>query len=651
MTNFSQPTRRQFFSTAAAAAGATLLPRRVLASPGQVSPVMTPGMRNHPTIKPKVMGKVEPFPMPQVRLRKGPFLEALEANSRYLHLLPADRLLHTFRLNAGLPSSAEPLGGWERPDCELRGHFTGGHYLSACALMYASAGDTELKDKANGMVSELAKCQKAHQNGYLSAFPQEFFDRLREGRRVWAPFYTYHKIMAGLLDMHVHCGNDEALSVAEGMAGWVWHWQESISDEHMQRILQTEFGGMNEVLDNLSAVTGKPQYLRLADRFEKTMFLDPLAEHRDELKGIHANTHIPQVIGAARRYELTGEPRYHDIASYFLDEVTSERIYCTGGTSNEEFWRTPPGKLATELGKHTEECCCGYNMLKLARHVFGWTADPRMMDYYERTLFNSRLGTQNVKDSGMGYFYPLGSGYWKYFNTPYDSFWCCTGTGVEEFAKTNDSIYFHDDHSIFVNLFIASEVSWPEKGLRLEQQTSFPEEEGTAFVVHAEKPVEMALNIRIPYWATSGGTVKLNGTNLGAFSSPSSYLELNRTWKEGDRVEISLPMSLRIETIPDDHTLQAAMYGPLVLAGRLGTEGLTKSMFYPGFDTAPPGDPIPVPAIANSPSDPLGWLKPVSGEPLTFETVGQPQKTTLIPLYKLFGERYAVYWKTTSAAV
>jgi DUF1680 family protein len=202
-----------------------------------------------------------------------------------------------------------------------------------------------------------------------------------------------------------------------------------------------------------------------------------------------------------------------------------------------------------------------------------------------------------------------------------------------------------------VNLFVASEVNWPEKGLRLEQQTHFPEEEGTTLVVHADKPTEMALNIRIPYWATRGGTVKLNGTNLGAFSSPSSYLTLNRTWREGDRVEVSLPMSLRIETMPDDHTLQAAMYGPLVLAGRLGTEGLSKSMFYSEFDTAPSGDPIPVPAIATSPNDPVGWLKPVSDQPLTYQTVGQAQKLTLIPLYKLFGERYAVYWKTTSAAV
>jgi hypothetical protein len=584
-------------------------------------------------------------------LREGPFQDALKADQRYLHLLPSERLLHTFRLNAGLASSAQPLGGWEKPDCELRGHFAGGHYLSACALMCASAGDSELKEKAEGIVGQLADCQKAHQNGYLSAFPEEFFDRLREGRPVWAPFYTYHKIMAGLLDMYVHCGNDQALAVAEGMARWVDHWQESISDEHMQRILQTEFGGMNEALCNLYALTGKYDYLELAGRFEKSMFYDPLAAHRDELKGIHANTHIPQVISAARRYELTGRERYRQIAEFFFYTVTTDRTYCTGGTSNDEYWRTPPGNLATELGKTTEECCCGYNMLKLARHIYGWRADPRVLDYYERTLFNSRLGTQNLENGGMSYFLPLGSGCWKYFNSPYDSFWCCTGTGVEEFAKTADSIYFHDAQAIFVNLFIASEVAWPEKGLRLEQQTNFPEEEGTTLVLHAERPVDMTLGIRIPAWATNGGAIKLNGAALPAFASPGSYLTLNQTWKEGDRVEIRLPMSLRMEALPGDDTQQAAMYGPLVLAGRLGTEGLTKEMFYSQYSSTPPGEQIFAPAITFRRNDPLGWLKPVSGQPLTFQTVGQAKVISLIPLYRLFGERYVVYWKTATRAV
>jgi len=642
-----QPTRRQFVSAAIATAGAAFIPSRAGASPDQSSAVITPHLTGR--ANEKVTPRVQPFPLAQVRLHKGPFQQAQEADRRYLHSLPSDRLLHAFRLNAGLSSSAQPLGGWEKPDCEVRGHFAGGHYLTACALMYASMGDSELKEKAESMVAQLAACQKAHVDGYLSAFPKEFFDRLRQGRDVWAPWYTYQKIMAGLLDMCVYCGNDQALDMAERMAHWVDHWQDSISDAHMQRVLQTEFGAMNETLGDLYAVTGKRTYLELAARFEKVMFLDPLAEHRDELKGLHANTHIPQVIGAARRYELTGEERYREMAAFFFDTVSRDRTYCTGGTSYDEHWRTRPGELSTELGKTAEECCCSYNMLRLARHIYGWTGDPRVMDYYERTLFNSRLGTQNPETGGMSYFLPLGAGYWKYFNTPFDSFWCCTATGVEEYAKTGDSIYFHDDRAIFVNLFIASEVAWPEKNLRLEQQTGFPEEEGTALVVHAAHPVDMALNVRIPAWA-AGGAGKLNGSALPAFASPGSYLVVDRTWKEGDRLEVKLPMRLAIEALPGDPSQQAVMYGPLVLAGRLGSEGLTQEMVYVGAQTFPAGEAIPAPAVRNSSQDPLGWIKPVAGQPQSFETVGQERPVNIIPLYKLFGERYVVYWKTRYGA-
>jgi DUF1680 family protein len=597
----------------------------------------------------RVPWRVEPFPLKQVRLLDGPFKEAMEINNNWLLSLPSDRLLHTFRLTAGLASSAEPLGGWEKPDCELRGHFAGGHYLSAVALAHAATGDEALKTKGNEMVAELAKCQKALESGYLSAFPEEEFDRLREERGVWAPFYTYHKIMAGLLDMYLYCGNEQALNTVEGMAGWVEHWNESISDEHMQRILQTEYGGMMESLLNLYAVTGRRQYLGLSHRFEKRMFFDPLAAHRDELKGLHANTHIPQVIGAARRYELTRDERYREIAGYFWDEVTSERAYCTGGTSDGEHWRTDPGKLASELDEYTEECCCAYNMLKLTRHVFGWTADARAMDYYERTLYNHRLGTQDSQGR-KSYFLPLGSGYWKYYNSALDSFWCCTGTGAEEFAKFADTIYFHDDHGLFVNLFIASELNWPEKGVRLRQETNFPEQEGTSLIVHTDKPTAMALNIRVPYWATRGGAVKLNGKALPVFSSPSSYLAINRIWKDGDRVDVGLPMSLHIQSMPDDPSLQAMMYGPLVLAGRLGDQGLTPAMTYPEYNPVPKGEPIPAPAIAASAKDPTGWVEPVSGAPLAFRTTGQDRNIGLIPLFRLSGEHYTVYWKVGNIA-
>ena len=629
--------RREFVGAAAAAAGASLLPGELWASPAHAAQGRSKGRE-------RVNWNVEPFPLSQVRLLAGPFQQEQETNRRWMHSLPSDRLLHTFRLTAGLASSAQPLGGWEKPDCELRGHFAGGHYLSACALAYASTGDDELKKKADGMVAELAKCQTRQKNGYLSAFPEELFDRLRNGQNVWAPYYTIHKIMAGHLDMYTYCGNEQALAIAEGMAGWVRHWVQPLSDEHMARVLGVEHGGMLEVLCNLYAVTGKEEYLYTARRFDHRQVFDPLAEYRDELKGLHANTNIPKITGAARQYELTGDRRFRNISSYFWDEVVARRTYCTGGTSNEEHWEAEPGRLAKELGQNMEECCCGYNMLRLARHIFGWTADPRAMDYYERTLFNTRLGTQDAE--GMkSYFLPLAPGYWKYYNSAYDSFWCCTGTGAEEFAQFGNTVYFHDDDGIYVNLFLPSQVNWPEKGIRLRQETNFPEQEATSLIVRAARPVQVSLNVRVPCWATRGVAIKLNGQELPVSSSPSSYLELRRVWKDGDRVEVAMPMSLHVDPLLGDESWQAAMYGPLVLAGRLGAEGLTDSMTRIGYDTSPGGKPGPAPVIRAHAFDAFDWVEAVAGQRLSFRTAGQGESISLVPLYKVSGERYAVYWK------
>ncbi|HZQ93947.1 MAG TPA: beta-L-arabinofuranosidase domain-containing protein [Candidatus Sulfotelmatobacter sp.] len=643
MTQFS---RRRFMTSATAVAGSALLSRFAIAE--LQDPVVNARpdskMGGKPISRERISWKAVPFPMKQVRLGDGPCKVAMEADRQYLHSLPPDRLLHTFRINAGLPSSAQPLGGWEAPDCELRGHYAGGHYLSACALMYASTGDEDLRKKATTVVAELGKCQDALKSGYLSAFPIEFFDRLRERQKVWAPFYTIHKIMAGLLDMYVHCGNEQALDVAEKMAAWVGEYTGALSYEHMQRVLGTEFGGMGEVMSNLYAVTGRDYYLRIAQRFDKKAFFDPLAGHRDELKGLHVNTHIPQVIAAARYYELTGERRYRDIAEYFWDEVVSQRSYCTGGTSNGESWNTDPGKLSTELGPSTTECCCAYNMMKLTRHLFGWSPDARLMDYYERALFNHRLGTINPEDGTMMYYLPLASGYWKIFGKPFDSLWCCTGTGSEEYAKLTDTIYFHDDESLFVNLYIDSQLEWPEKGLRFKQETRFPEQPGTTITVSADKPAQLIVNLRIPYWARGGG-VKVNGTVLPAFASPSSYLTLNRTWKTGDKIELSLPMDLHIEAMPDNEAIQAAMYGPLVLAGRF--DPVPREMSYGDFEPKP-GTGQKVPDIVADPARPGAWIEPDPRQPLTFRAVGQAQAFSMLPLYQVIHHRYAVYWKVAN---
>jgi uncharacterized protein len=635
----SRWSRRQWISSAAAIAGATaLLPRQLPA--GIAVPARAVGV-----VADKVSPKLLPFPLTDVRLRPGIFQQAAENNYKFLDSLPNDRLLHMFRITAGIPSSAEPLGGWEEPKCELRGHFAGGHILSAWALHYAATGDDGLKRKGDALVADLAKCQSAlNSDGYLSAYPTEFYDRLSDGKKVWAPFYTYHKILAGHLDMYTLCGNEQALATAENMAGWVDKYLAPISDEQWARMQMVEHGGMNESLFNLYAITGKERYLALARRFDHKRFFDPLAERRDVLNGLHANTNIPKVIGAARGHELTGDLRYHDIVDYFWHQIVSQHTYCTGGTSNGEGWQEP-GKLAAQLGSDAEECCCSYNMMKLTRHVFSWSAEAAAMDFYERVLFNHRLGTQD-QDGMKMYYVSLKPGLWKTFGTQFGAFWCCTGTGSEEFAKLADTIYFHDADGIYINLFIASELNWKEKKVAVVQETKFPEEEATTLTVKTAAPTKMPLHIRVPYWATRGVTVSINGEKQHVAAQPSSYLTLDRTWPDGDEVHVSFPMSLHVAPIPDDRTLQAAMYGPLVLAGKLGAQGLDKAAIY-GPEGPDAKKAITVPSIQGSGG--ASWVEPVKGERLAFRTAGQSSATRLVPLYQLFDERYTVYWKVEGA--
>jgi DUF1680 family protein len=592
----------------------------------------------------KISLAVRPFPLQNVRLLDGPFKRAMDRNTQYLRDLDSDRLLHNFRLTAGLPSTAQPLGGWEEPKVELRGHFVG-HYLTACALAYAATGDEPLRRKADALVSELAECQKALGNsGYLSAYPEEFIDRVIEGRRVWAPWYTLHKIMAGLLDMYVYCGNEQALDVLTGMAAWTKGRTDELDNEAMQRMLRVEHGGMTEVLANLYAVTANPDHLALARRFDHRAFLDPLASGRDELKGLHINTQVPKVIGAAREYELTGEKFYADVATYFWDEVVNHRSYVTGGTSNYEAWRTGPDVLASEVSNASHETCVTYNMLRLTRQLFTWSADPKLADYYERALFNGILSTQDPESGMVMYYVPMESGWYRTFCTPNDSFWCCTGTGVENHAKYSDSIYFHDEKGLFINLFIASELDWPEKGLSIRQETQFPEEEGTSLRFRCREDVTLAVRIRVPGWATRGVVVKINEEPQELSAPPGSFLTIARTWKNGDRLTMEIPMSLHLWRMPDDPHIAAVLYGPVVLAGELPTEELSEERVYGPYHAD--GKPAPAPDLVPPTKNLTDWLKPLEGRPLTFRTsgAGRPDEVTLAPFYTLFGKRYALYW-------
>ena len=601
------------------------------------------------SVKDSVQAQAQPFDLDSVRLTDSALLESMEHNRDFLQGLETDRLLHTFRLTAGLATSAEPLGGWEKPDVELRGHFTG-HFLSGCALMSVGAGDTMLRGKGNLVVAELAKCQKGNGDGYLSAFPPSFFDRLKAGQKVWAPWYTLHKIMAGLLDMYVLARNQQALDVVRGMAGWTKRWTDALSDEDMARVLRVEFGGMNEVLYNLYAVTGVKDYAEAAHRFDHERLFGPLAEGRDELKGLHVNTQIPKIVGAARRYELTGDARYRRIAEFFWTQVTQHRAYATGGTSNEEHWRSDPDKLAGELSYSTEECCCTYNMLKLTRHLFAWSPEARYFDYYERAFLNGILGTMNPNNGLTMYYVPLATGYWKVFASPRGSFWCCTGTGVESFSKLADSIYFHDENGLYVNLFLASELDWEEKGIRLRQDTAFFSRGETRLRIATAKPAKLALRIREPYWTDGKMTVAVNGKPETAVRA-GGYWVVDRTWENNDEVRVTLPLSLHAHPMPDDDTLQAIMYGPLVLAGDLGREGVTDEMRRGGDNPPDMPQPPAAPEFVAESRFPQSWIEMAAKTPLTFRTKGQSRDVSMMPLSRIVNQRYGVYWRVTPKQV
>ncbi len=619
----------------------------------------------------RIEPKAEPFPMSQVRLLPGSvYYDAQEWNRGYMARLGTDRLLYTFRVNAGLPvGSAKPLGGWEQPEngqrsSELRGHFIG-HYLSASAQLAAS-GDKDARAKGDEMVAVIERCQEKLGGKYLSAFPATWLDRLEKGERIWAPFYTIHKIMAGMFDMYRLAGNKQELRGWEGMAAWVDQWTARKTEAHMQEILNIEFGGIAETMYHLSAATNTGQWAQAGDRFQKKSFVNPLAARRDELRGLHANTHIPQAIAAARRYEISGDTRFHDVADYFFHEVTTARSYVTGGTSNAEAWLGPPRRLALEfkLSPNMAECCCAYNMLKLARQLYGWNPGVRYFDYYERLLLNHRIGTIRPKLGHTQYYLSLTPGVWKTFCTEDQTFWCCTGSGVEEFSKLNDSIYWRDGRGLYVNLFVPSVLDWREKGFQLRQETRYPESADVMLTVTAARPGVMAIRLRIPAWLQSAPTVKFNGRVLNASAEPGSYLTLNREWKAGDKLEMRLPMHLRVEAMPDDPHLQAFLYGPLVLAGDLGGEGLTEAHISgpnlrvgaPDLEQSgsrrgpsnrtPPVPDLEIPVFRAAGREPGSWIKP-GNQPLAFRTVGQRKEVDLVPLNSLFDRRYAVSWQVT----
>jgi DUF1680 family protein len=596
--------------------------------------------------------KAEPFALPQVRLLDGPFKTAQQRDEDYLLLLEPDRLLSKFWTDAGLPAKAPCYGGWEAEGVAGQ---TLGHYLSACSLMYAATGDRRFADRANYIVTQLGICQDANGNGYAGAVPDwhNTFENLkaRHGRMIgWVPWYTIHKDLAGLRDAYVYVGNQQAKQVLVKFADWVGTTIDPLTDAEMANMLQTEQGGMNEVLADVYSITGDKKYIGLAHRFSHKAVMDPLAAGKDELTGLHANTQIPKLIGATRIYTLTGEDYFLRAPAFFWQTVVGNRTWAQGGNGDREHFFDPE-RSRSHLSQVTAETCNVYNMLKLTKALF--TLDPRAeyAEYNELALFNQILGSQDPRRGMFTYHQSLRPGGFKIYSDPFNAMWCCVGTGMENHARYTESIYFHTDSSLYVNQFIASELNWQEKGFKLRQDTQFPNEPATRFTITVAQPTELTMRIRVPKWIDGKPTVKINGQVQEASADTDSFISLKRTWQTGDTIDYGIPMSLHEEPLHDAPDEIALKFGPIVLAADLGTQGLDKVNFYQtGHNESIYADypAVAAPVLYGNPHDVVAHIHPVAdASPLTFRMQGasQPDNVTLRPYYQTHFVRYTVYFK------
>ncbi|TWR27257.1 glycoside hydrolase family 127 protein [Mucilaginibacter achroorhodeus] len=590
-------------------------------------------------VAPVVPVKAYSFNLTDVKLLPSPFKTAMDADVAYLLKVEPDRLLSSFRTHSGLKAKGKLYEGWESSG--LAGH-TLGHYLSAVSMHYASTGDKEFLKRANYLVSELNECQVARKTGYIGAIPKEdtIWAEVSKGdirsrgfdlNGGWSPWYTVHKVMAGLLDAYLYCNNKQALTICEKMADWTGETIKNLDDKKLQEMLLCEYGGMAETLTNLYAINGNKKYLELSYKFYDKKILDPLAERKDILPGKHSNTQIPKIIASARRYEITNDKKDKAIADFFWETIVNHHSYATGGNSNYEYL-SEPDKLNDKLTDNTTETCNTYNMLKLTRHLFAVDPSARLMDFYEKGLYNHILASQNHADGMMCYFVPLRMGGNKHFSTPFNDFTCCVGSGMENHVKYNESIYFRGaDGSLYVNLFIPSVLNWQAKGLTLTQQSSFPNEGQSTFIVNTKKPLAMAIRIRKPKWATNT-SVAVNGVAQKLTPDNQGYFVINRKWRNNDKIAFTATENLYTEAMPDNPNRRAVFYGPVLLAGNLGT-------------TEP--DPLDgIPVFVTTDTDPNQWLQMVDKKQLTFRTINtsKPKEVTLMPFNQTQDQFYSVYW-------
>jgi DUF1680 family protein len=626
-----------------------------------------------------------------VRLLGGPLKQAQDADIKYLLELEPDRMLAYYRQTAGLTPKAKGYGGWDGGGRNLTGHIAG-HHLSAISAMWAATGDRRFKDRVNYMVGELKLVQDKHGDGYLCALEggRKCFNSLAKGEikaasfdlnGEWSPWYTVHKTFAGLRDAYRFTGNNAALHVEAKYAGWAAGILSGLTDAQIQHMLETEFGGMNEVLVDLYADTGDERWLELSYDFEHLAFVEPLQRHEDALGGKHANTQFPKLIGSAERYAYTRTPADLLGSAFFWDQVTQHHSFSTGGDGTDEYFG-PPDHLGERVHGRTAESCNVYNMLKMSRQMFSLTPDVHYADFHERALFNHAMASINPDNSRMCYMVPVGPGVTHEYQNMFESFTCCVGTGMENHALAGDGMYYESGNKLWVNIYAPSTARWPAAGVHLAMESDFPIGETAKLTLQLQKPREFTLALRRPYWAGDGFSVRVNGTvvpdqnaeparpagaNGGStrrplYSSPvpvSSYVNVKRTWRSGDVIDVTLPKSLRLERTPDVPSRAAIMWGPLVLAGDLGPAPTRRRGEEDDGDGTGEHKAaiVPVLVAADMPID--KWVVPAADMPGHFQTVGvghEPDaggiahEVNLVPFYQVHDRTYSTYWDIITPA-
>ena len=608
-------------------------------------------------VKMVVPQRARPLPLSAVRLTGGPLKHAQDLDAAYLLSLEPDRMMAFLRASAGLQPKAEGYGGWDGPGRQLTGHIAG-HYLSGVSLMFAATGDARFKTRADDLVAELKAVQDAQGDGYIGAQKdkggvdaKQLFQALSKGtitsaafdlNGLWSPWYVLHKIYAGLRDAYRYTGNRTALAVEIKYAAWAEGILAGLSEAQIQQMLGTEFGGMNEVMADLYADTGDRRWLALSDRFSHRAIVDPLSRREDILEGKHGNTQVPKLLGSLVRYLATGNETDGAAATFFWDQVALHHSFATGGHGRNEYFG-PPDRLDDLIEGRTAETCNVYNMIKMARMLFALSPDVRYADFHERALFNHILGSIDPGDGATCYMVPVGQAVNREYQDMARSFTCCVGSGMESHALHADGIYYESGDRLWVNLYAPSTADWASAGVRVGMTTNFPEGGDASLAFAAVSPRRFTLALRRPSWAGGGFAVKLNGAPVATPGTRGSYVEITRTWRTGDRVDVTLPKTLRLEPLPDNPDRVAITWGPLVLAGDLGPIPPRRGR----GETAAPAPTRPVAPVLVTPDRAVSkWLAPVKGKPGTFTTsgVGRDRDVELVPFYQLHRRVYSAYW-------